>query len=220
MGKINGEFLARMEAILNRYNSPCPDNTLRISFDERPCQLIEDVYAPIPTKPGKPRKYDGEYKRNGSACLMMAYYYDKGIRYHEVRKRRTKRDFAQFFDNLEKQHPEVNQILVTLDNLNTHGYGSFYENLPLERAAFLSEKIKFQFTPKHASWLNMIEIEFAALVKQCLKTRIGSLHRLDKEITAWVKDRNKKRTKILWSFTTPKARVTMASFYIKISPNF
>ena len=130
----------------------CPENTARISFDERPCQLIEEVYSPIKMQPGRVKKFDNEYVRNGTGCLLMAYDIDSGIRHAQVRQRRTKRDFAEYFDWLENKYASYTTVLVILDNLNTHHAGTFYEYLALDRATHLRRKFKFLYTPKHGSW--------------------------------------------------------------------
>jgi len=208
-----------MEEVLDEYERECPENTARLSFDERPCQLIGEVYAPMKMKPGKAHRYDTEYERKGSGCLLMAYDIDQGTRYAQVRDRRTKKDFAQYFDQLEKRYAHVDNLIVVLDNLNTHHAGSFYENLALSRATELRKKIKFLYTPKHGSWLNMIELEFSALSRQCLDRRISTIQELRNEIMHWVSDRNEKKIKISWKFNTTKAQKKMASRYHRINDN-
>jgi len=208
-----------MEHILDLYERECPINTARLSFDERPCQLIEEVYSPMKMQPGKAQRIDCEYKRNGSSCLLMVYDIDHGQRYGELMDRRTKKDFAEFWDRLERRYRHVDRLQVVLDNLNTHTWGSFYENLNLSRASELRKKIEFHFTPKHASWLNMIEIEFSALSRQCLNRRIGNKKELQQEISSWISKRNQLDTKISWSFTVPTARTKMTRKYKQINDN-
>ena len=208
-----------MEQVLEVYSSECPENTARLCFDERPCQLVEDVYTPIKMSEGKSKKIDCEYKRKGTASLLMAYDIDKGLRYGQIKERRTKKEFSDFMDDLEQKHQDCEKLIIILDNLNTHKIGSFYEFLSLDRATALRKKIEFVYTPKHGSWLNMVEIEFAALSKQCLNRRIGSKEELITEYQTWEKQRNKEQVKISWSFTVPRARIKMESHYIKISNN-
>ena len=192
---------------------------VRLCFDERPCQLLDEVLAPLPLKPGKPLRQDYEYERKGTACVLLAYDLDKGQRYVQVRERRTKKDYAEFMDWLVKEHyPKAQKIHLVQDNLNTHSMSSFYEHLPLERAGELAQKIRFHFTPKHGSWLNMAEIEFSALARQCLDRRIKDIHTLQKEVRVWSQQRNKDAIKIHWSFTVKTARVTLASKYQKVNP--
>jgi len=205
-----------MEQVLEEYSSECPENTARLCFDERPCQLVEHVYTPIKMSEGKSKKIDCEYKRKGTASLLMAYDIDRGKRYGQVKKRRTKKEFSEFMNDLEKNHEDYEKLIIILDNLNTHKYGSFYEYLKLDRAEALRKKINFIYTPKHGSWLNMVEIEFAALSKQCLNRRIATEEALRKEYQAWEEQRNKKEVKISWSFTVPEARSKMESHYIKV----
>jgi len=150
--------------------------------------------------------------------ILLAYDMDRGQRYLEARKQRTKADFAQFWANLALGAlAPARRIDVVLDNLNTHNYGSFYEHLPLGIAEQLRKKIRFVYTPKHGSWLNLAEIEFAALAGQCLDgRRIPSLEELDKEAQAWASARNVKSTRIYWSFTTAKAREKFQRHYDKL----
>ena len=98
-------------------------------------------------------------------------------------------------------------------NLGTHSYGAFYENLPFETARQLKSKLEFHFTPKHGSWLNIAEMEFSALSRQCLDRRIGSQSFLESEVLTWERRRNEKAIKVSWSFTTDKARVTLKNRY-------
>lgn len=208
-----------MEDVLNVYNSPQEPDVARLCIDERPCQLLEDVLTPIPMQPGKSRRVDYEYKRQGTCTVFIAYDMDKAKRYAQVKKQRTKQDYAEFMDWVIKQHySQVKKVVVVQDNLNTHKKGSLYESLPKQRAGELAGLLDFHFTPKHGSWLNMAEIEFSALSRQCLNRRISSIEKLSHELKAWVKNRNKEKTKINWSFTVNKARHTMASQYRKVNP--
>ncbi len=177
---------------------------------------------------GKSQKQDYEYERKGTACVLLAYDLDTHQRYIEVRAQRTKKDYAQFMDKLLKEHyPYTEKIHLpdTLrnigsvqDNLNTHQAGSFYQHLPVERAYELKHKFIFHYTPKHASWLNIAEIEFSALSKQCLDRRIATIDTLRQEVMAWMKERNEKKVKINWLFDTPKARTKLKRHYIKVNP--
>ena len=198
---------------------PCVGKS-RICFDERPCQLIGEVVAPLPMQEGKPKKEDYEYSRQGTAVILLAYDIDTGQRYIQVRKQRTKKDYAQFMEWLVKEHySHVEQIELVQDNLNTHTYGSFYQHLPAQQARELAQKLNFHFTPKHGSWLNMAEIEFSSLARECLNRRIESIEKLEKEVLAWSKNRNSKATKIHWSFTVNTARIKLASQYGKVNEN-
>lgn len=208
-----------MEAVLDFYAQPADPQAPRLCFDERPCQLLADVIAPLPTQPNQPRREDNEYKRNGTAVVLLAYDLESGQRYVQVRQRRTKRDYAEFMHHLRLQHyPNTQQIHVLQDNLNTHQAGSFYERFDAVTAHELANKFVFHYTPTHASWLNKAEIEFAALSKQCLDRRIGDLATLEKEILAWTEERNQKAIKINWLFNTAQARQKLKRHYMKINP--
>lgn len=206
-----------MEDVLRVYALSTQPGVARISFDERPCQLLKNMVVPLPMKPGKSKCIDNEYKREGVCTVFLAYDIDTGQRYAEVRKRRTKQDYAHFMNTVIEQHySDTRKIIVVQDNLNTHSKGSFYEHLPVERAGELSELLEFHYTPKHGSWLNMAEIEFSALTRQCLDRRIASTEELDKELQAWVEQRNKEKTTIHWSFTVKDAREKMHTHYQKV----
>ena len=220
IGKIDGEYLARMEDVLEIYKSEKQKGVSRICFDERPCQLIGDVYSPIPMKAEKVRKIDNEYERKGTCVILLAYDLDRGQRYFIISDQRRKEDYAKFMDWIEKTYySKEDKIIVVQDNLNTHKYGSFYENLPVERACELRKKLEFHFTPIHGSWLNMAEIEFSSLSRQCLDRRISSKDEMIKEVSAWQKPRNENQQKISWSFTVPTARYKMKRHYKDINSN-
>lgn len=207
-----------MEAVLDFYAQPTNLQQPRLCFDERPCQLVDDVVAPWPVQPGKAAKEDNEYVRKGTAVVLLAYDLDTGQRYVEVRKQRTKRDYAEFMHNLRLHHyPNAQQIHILQDNLNTHQLGSFYDRFDAVTAHQLSNRFSLHYTPTHASWLNMAEIEFAALSKQCLDRRIGDLLTLEKEVLAWADARNQEAVKINWLFDTAQARKKLKRHYVKIN---
>jgi hypothetical protein len=209
-----------MEEVLDLYEQPAHSEAVRLCFDERPCQLLDQVYTPLPLAPGQAQRTDYEYKRGGTACVLLAYDLDTGQRYVQVRQQRTKADYAAFFDWLLSTHyPLAARIELVQDNLNTHAYRSFYEHLPVERASQLRQTLRFHFTPKHASWLNMAEIEFSALARQCLNRRIADLTTLQTQTLAWAAERNRHAVKIHWSFTATQARSKLASWYHKVNPN-
>lgn len=207
-----------MEAVLDFYGQPTDSLNPRLCFDERPCQLLSDVVAPLPMKPGKVVKVDNEYSRQGTAVVLLAYDLDTGQRYVEVRKRRTKMDYAEFMHTLLTQHyPNVEKVHLLQDNLNTHQPGSFYDRFDAVTAHQLSSRVAWHYTPTHASWLNMAEIEFAALSKQCLDRRIGDLPTLEKEVLAWAEARNQQGLRINWLFDTTQARKKLKRHYVKIN---
>lgn len=209
-----------MEDVLDVYERPADPGVGRIGFDELPCQLLGDGIAPLPMQPARARKEDYEYERHGTCAVLLAYDLDRGKRYLQVRRQRTKADYADFMDWLVATHYAATpKIQVVQDNLNTHTYGAFYEHLPAERAHELKHTLEFHFTPKHASWLNMAEIELSVLVRQCLDRRLASPEELQREALAWQHERNDAAVQIAWTFTTQKARVKFQRHYKKLNPN-
>jgi len=141
-----------MEDVLTVYNRPVDPNRPRLCFDERPCQLLDDVVVGFRVEPGKAAKEDNEYVRQGTGVVLLAYDLDRGIRYAQSRKQRTSADYAEFMAEIvDTQYADAEQIDLVQDNLNTHKYGSFYAHLPLQQARLLSQKLVFHFTPKHGS---------------------------------------------------------------------
>lgn len=207
-----------MEGVLRLYSQEQQQGVVRLCMDERPCQLLSEVMVPLPPKAGTPKRIDNEYKREGTCVVLLAYDIDKGMRYTEVRQQRTKKDYAAFIDNIIREHySEASHVKLVQDNLNTHTKGSFYEHLPVQRAGELSGLIDFVYTPKHGSWLNVAEIEFSALARQCLDRRIGSREEMKTLTAKWTEQRNSEKVKIHWSFTVDKARDKLASRYAKVN---
>lgn len=203
-----------MEDLLHLYAQPDDPHQPVICFDERPCQLVEDVVVPLPMEPGKPQREDAEYRRNGTGCIFLAFDPQRGQRVVQVRKRRTKVDYAHFMQEVVEQHyPDVEAIRLVQDNLNTHSAAAFYEAFPPEQAFALAQKFDPHYTPKKGSWLNMAEIEFAALAKQCLDRRIGDLETLAREVQAWAQHRNDRQVTVRWHFTTKEAREKFQKHY-------
>ena len=207
-----------MEGVLRLYSQPEQKGIARLCMDERPCQLLSEVMMPLPPKPGMPKRTDNEYKREGTCVVLLAYDMDKGVRYTEVTQQRTKKQYAEFIDKIITEHyHDASNVKLVQDNLNTHSKGSFYEHLPLQRAGELSTLTDFVYTPKHGSWLNMAEIEFSALARQCFDKRISSMEALKTVTSQWTEKRNSNNVKIHWSFTVEKARDKMASQYLKVN---
>lgn len=218
IGIINGEYLANMEDVLDLYAQPQEEGIVRLCFDERPCQLIDHVLTPIPAKPNSTQKQHQEYLRNGVCNVLLAYNIDTGQRHLKVTTTKTKADYSHFMQWVVKEHyPTQAKIKLVHDNYQTHSYGAFYENLPFEEARQLKNKLEFHFTPKHGSWLNMAEMEFSSLSRQCLERRIANQEILESETLIWQKNRNLKALKVNWSFTTEKARVKLKNRYKEIS---
>jgi len=203
-----------MEKILDLYEQPYDPKRPLLCFDERPFQLIEDVLAPLPMKPGKPHREDYHYKRQGVCAIFLAFEPLTGQRYVQVRQRRTKKDYAAFMRALvERQYPQAETLVVIQDNLNTHSPGSFYETFAPEDAFALAERFELQYTPKRASWLNMVEIELSVFERQCLDRRIGDMQLLEREVLALAKERNDQRATVDWRFTKNDARVKLRKLY-------
>jgi len=189
-----------------------------ICFDERPCFLIENIKTPIAMRSGKITKEHYAYKKNGSCSLLAAIEPLTGKRIAKVYDRRTKKEYADFMNLVAKNYPDAKQIRIVQDNLNTHNASSFYENFSVPKAFELMQRFDFYFTPISASWLNMIEIEFSALARQCLNNRIPSKELLEKKVLTLVKERSDKKIKINWQFSLDKARIKMERHYRKVSP--
>jgi hypothetical protein len=202
-----------MEAILHLYELPYDPKRPLICIDERPCQLIDDILVPLPMEPGKSKRQDYHYKRNGVCTVFIAFEPLTGWRFVQVRKRRTKKDYAEFMQELAKHRSEADQLIIVQDNLNTHSPGSFYAAFTPEKAFAFAQRFEMHYTPTKASWLNMVEIELSILSKQCLDRRIGDMQILEREVLAWAKERNAKQATVHWQFTKDKARDKFKRFY-------
>lgn len=214
IGKIDEEYVASMEDVLSLYEEPIDPARPRLCFDERPCLLVGNVAEPLPIRPGQSERLDYEYKRLEPAVILLAYNMDTGQRHVALSSTKTKVDYARFMANVISTHyADVDTVRLVQDNLGTHTKGSFYKIFPPAEARVLAGKLEFHFTPKHASWLNMAEIEFSALSRQCLNRRFESLEQIEKEVLAWEKTRNQKAIKIHWSFTAKEAREKLNRHY-------
>lgn len=189
-----------------------------VCFDERPCFLIGHCVEPIAMAKGKVAKENYSYSKHGSCCVLAAIEPLTGKRIAHVRQKRRKEEFAKFMMTLAKAYPRATKIKVVLDNLNTHDIGAFYEVYDAETADWLTGRFEFFFTPKNASWLNMIEIEFSALSRMCLHRRIPCIKALESEVLAFFKERYRKGIKIAWQFTKEKARTTLNRHYARVNP--
>jgi transposase len=217
--RVDGEYVARMEDVLDLYaEEPDPKRPV-ICFDESPTQLIGEVRQPIPAEPGQLERYDCEYKRNGTANLFVFLDVHRPWRKVKVTENRAAVDFAACMRDLADVHfPKAERIRVVLDNLSTHSAGALYQVFPPYEARRLLRRLEFHYVPKHASWLNMVEIEIGVLRGQCLDRRIASQKQLVSEIAAWERQRNASKARIKWMFTTEKARTKMRRAYPLSSP--
>jgi hypothetical protein len=210
----NAEFVCAMEDVLEVYTLPHDARVPLICMDELTKQLVGEARTPLPVEPGVPARYDTEYVRNGVRNLFVAVEPLRGQRLIEVTERRTKQDWAEFMRQVaDVQFPDAERIRVVLDNLNTHGPASFYEAFPPAEARRLTQRFEFHYTPKHGSWLNVAEIELSVLARQCLNRRIADHETLEREVAAWVDDRNTATTRINWRFTTGAARIKLKHLY-------
>jgi transposase len=218
--QVDAEYVARMEDVLDLYaESPDPNRPV-VCFDESPTQLIGEVRTPIPAKPGQLERYDCEYRRNGTANLFVFVDVHRPWRKVKVTESRTAVDFATCMRELADIHfPKAERIRVVLDNLSTHSPGALYQAFPAEQARRVLRRLEFHYVPKHASWLNMVEIEIGVLAAQCLDRRIDSIEQLTAETTAWEQQRNAAGARIKWMFTTKKARAKMGHAYPKAQAN-
>jgi hypothetical protein len=214
---ITAAFLACMERILAIYARPYDPLHPVVCFDERPCFLIGERIDPVAMQTGEPAKEHYAYHKNGSAALLAAIEPQTGYRLGHVRAQRTKKEFALFMQELAAHFDQAETIYVVLDNLNTHNASSFYEHFEAVEARALSERIEFVYTPKSASWLNMIEIEFSALSRLCLKRRIGSMEELSSEVAAFFSERMAKGVRITWQFSIASARARMNRHYRRVN---
>lgn len=207
-----------MEDVLTLYAEPVKTGQPVVCVDERPCVLHADTRPPTPAKPGRKARYDYEYQRNGTCNLFMLFQPGAGWRHAKVTHQRTKTDFAEIMRDLVDVHfPQAEKIQVVLDNLNTHTPASLYATFPPAEAHRILSKLEFHYTPKHASWLNMVEIELSVLVHQCLKRRIPDMETLSREVAAWAAARNAQRATIRWMFDVAQARTKLAHLYPVVS---
>jgi len=214
---MDATFIARMEQILHLYELSYDPLYPLICFDERPCFLIGEAVSGLEMKSGQVARQHYAYEKNGSCVLLMAIEPQTAKRLAQVHAQRTKREYATFMKELAARYPEAKKIRVIQDNLNTHNSSSFYATFSAEEAFSLSQRFEFIYTPKSASWLNLIEIEFSALSKQCLNRRIATQEILTQEVIAIVKEREEKAIKIDWQFSIESARKKLNRHYQQVN---
>jgi hypothetical protein len=206
-----------MEDVLDVYKRPYNPKRPMVCLDETSKQLIGETRVPVTASPGQPARYDYEYKRNGVANLFMIFEPLIGKRRVKVTERRTKIDWAYCVREMVDQiYPDAEQIVLVMDNLNTHNKSSLYEAFEPAEAKRIADKLEIHYTPKHGSWLDMAEIELGILSRQCLSRRIENMDQLEKEALAWEKNRNAKKEKVDWQFTTADARIKLKKLYPSI----
>jgi transposase len=217
--KVDSEFVARMEDVLDLYAETPNEKLPVVCFDETPRQLIGESRVPVPPKPGRSARFDYEYVRNGTANVFMFVDAHRPWRHAKVTDRRTCADFAECMRELVDTHyPKADRIRVVLDNLSTHTPTALYETFEPAEARRILRRIEFHYTPKHASWLNMVEIEIGVMVSQCLDRRIPTKEILVAEVTAWNRRRNRDKDRIKWLFTVERARAKLGRAYPVLAP--
>jgi len=203
-----------MEDILDLYEEPHNPKRPVVCFDEMPYQLMSEVRQPLPMQTGRPQRYDYEYKRMGTRNLFMFFQPLGGWRHVKITKRRTKQDYAHCMRDLVDIHfPDAEMIRVVQDNLNIHTPAALYESFEPAEARRILRKLEFHYTPVHGSWLNMVEIEFSVLVRQCLDRRIPDDGTLQHEVAAWQAQRNTQKATVDWQFTSDHARIKLVRLY-------
>ena len=209
----NGSFVANMEMVLDVYKRPYDKRYPVVCMDESPKQLIEETKTPVKASPGKPAKHDYEYRRCGVCNIFMACEPLAGKRVVKITERKTKKDWAQFIDEISELYPDSQRITLVIDNLNTHSPGALYETFSPDKAKSLWDRFEFVFTPKHGSWLNMAEIELNVIIGQCRGRRIDNIEEVKREASAWQQHRNNKEAKVNWQFTAEDAQIKLSRLY-------
>jgi len=225
---VNAAFVARMEDVLAVYERPHDPRFPVVCFDERPGVLHGQPVGPLPpvaaqpargeqpAQPGRPRRERSTYVRWGTACLLAASEPGTGQRVVEVSARRTGADYCRFLQRLAAAYPQAEKIVLVQDNRNTHTDAVFYQHLPAPKAHALAARFEVHYTPKNASWLNMVELERSAIARQCLHQRIPTLEELTACVAACVAKHNAARATVHWQFTLEKARTKLDRHYQKI----
>ncbi|HEY0785921.1 MAG TPA: IS630 family transposase [Acidobacteriaceae bacterium] len=223
VGTPSARYVAKMEDVLSVYERPHDPRRPVVCLDEKSKELHTTPHGGLPPQPaqdgepGRPRRQDYEYARNGTANLFLWVEPLAGRRHVEVTERRTAVDFAQQLRSLSDEHyPEAEAIVLVTDNLNTHTPASLYEAFAPEEARRLAARFEWHYTPEHGSWLNMAEIELSVLARQCLNRRVPDAPTLAQEVTAWEQTRNRAQTTIRWQFTASDARIKLRRLYPQV----
>lgn len=207
-----------MEDVLSLYAEEFDALRPIVCFDETSKQLVRELRVALAASCGQVERFDYEYKRNGVANLFMICEPKTGWRHVEVTDRHTKLDFAEQMKYLvDEAFPEAKKIRVVMDNLSTHSRGALYDRFTPEEAHRILQKLEFHYTPKHASWLNMAEIELSVLARQCLSRRIADKEILKNEVRVWEEKRNQEKCQIRWKMTVEDARHKLLRHYPSIS---
>lgn len=206
-----------MESILEVYKAPYDAKQPVVCMDESSKQHLKEVRQKLPAEPGKAERFDTEYERNGTSNLFIFFEPLRGWRRIDITPRRTAQDWAAQVKKLaDEDYPVAEKIHLVMDNLNTHIGASLYKTFEPSEARRLLDKLEFHYTPKHGSWLNMAEIEFSLLSRQCLRDRMADREYLRQEVNAWVTQRNSKGSEMNWRFKTEDARIKLKHLYPSI----
>jgi len=212
--RASGEFVARMEDVLEVYHRPHDPAAPVVCMDEKPYQLLGHARDPIPASPGHDLKQDSEYVRHGTCSIFVWVEPLAGRRRVNARQQRTRIDWAHEIDQLlSVEYPHAERIVLVMDNLNTHTLGSLYEAFDPAKARAPAERLELHYTPKHGSWLNIAEIELSRLTRQCLGRRIDDLDLLNTELAAWQAATNDDQRQVDWQFTATDARIRLRHLY-------
>jgi hypothetical protein len=213
----DAEFVACMEDVLEVYERPYDPNHPVVNMDEQPVQFVKEVRQPLETAPGRPRRYDHEYERAGTASVFLFTEALAGWREVSVRPQRTAVDWAQELAALlDGRYAQAEKVIVICDQLNTHTIGSLYKAFPPEQARRLAQRIEIHYTPKHGSWLNIAECELSVLTRHCLRNRTPSQRSLVHKVTPWARDRNARQRGVDWHFRTKDARIKLKRLYPEV----
>jgi len=206
-----------MENILDIYKRPYDEAYPVVCMDESSKQHLRETREKLPMEAGKPERYDTEYERNGTSNLFIFFEPLRGWRRIDVTEKRTAEDWAlQIKKLVDEDYPQATTIRLVMDNLNTHTGASLYKVFEPKEARRLLDKLEFCYTPKHGSWLNMAEIEFSLLSRQCMSDRMEDREYLTREVSAWVESRNAIKSEMNWRFTTEDARIKLKHLYPSI----
>jgi hypothetical protein len=215
----NAEFVWQMEDVLDVYTRPYDPARPLVCLDETSRQVLADARPPLPPAPGRPARQDAEYVRDGVVNVFLVTEPLRGWRQVRVSEHRTRIDWAHCVRDLVDVHyPTAERIVLVMDNLNIHSPASLYEAFPPDEAKRLADKLEIHHTPRHGSWLNMAEIELSVLQRQCLDRRLGDRATVEREVAAWVEDRNAAGQQIDWRFTTADARIKLKRLYPTLHP--
>jgi transposase len=217
IGKVDAEFIARMEDLLDLYAEPHDPRRPIVCFDETLKQLVADVTPSLQRRRGRPERYDHHYARNGTAYLHVALDPHLRKRWVFVTENRSTADFAKAVRDIVDSYPEAEKIRLVVDNLNIHGVASLYKAFGPEEARRIARRLELHFTPVHGSWLNLAELEISVLARQCLGRRIASQAEMNSEVAAWTQRRNNEGGTIRWLFGVNQARTRFHRFYQSLS---